>query len=130
MGPQPRPLAPVPTDVELPSGPFDVPVSKTGLTIPRIRVVPASGEPYTVQAFNPDLLLYEDTAATHRWPGPGASPFRWLTFLAWAASRRTGKIADEVTWDVFKATTLQIENVADPAGDDVVRPTGPGLVPG
>jgi hypothetical protein len=44
MGPQSRNLVPVPeTTVELPDGPFDVPVARSGLTIPRIRVVPAAG---------------------------------------------------------------------------------------
>lgn len=114
------------TTAELPDGPFDVPVGKVGLTIPRLRVVPAAGDPYTVQAYNPDLLLYEETAAVHRWKGPGDAPFRWLTFLAWAASRRTGVIGDDVSWDQFKASTLQVENVAD----DVARPTGPGPGPG
>jgi hypothetical protein len=127
MGPQSRNLVPVPeTTVELPDGPFDVPVARSGLTIPRIRVVPAAGDPYTVQVYNPDLLLYEETAATHRWKGPGDAPFRWLTFLAWAASRRTGVIGDDVTWESFRATTLEIVNVDSPPAD----PTRPGVVPG
>ena len=116
-------LTPVP---ELPEGPFEVPVDRVGLTIPRIRVVPATGEPYTVQCYNPDLLLYEDTAATHRWKGPGDAPFRWLTFLAWAASRRTGVIDNSVSWEEFARTTLQIEN-EQPAP---ATPTPPGPGPG
>ena len=114
------------TTVELPDGPFDVPVGKVGLTIPRLRVVPAAGDAYTVQAYNPDLLLYEDTAATHRWRGPGDAPFRWLTFLAYAASRRTGVIGDDVSWDLFRTTTLEIVNEQSTPAD----PTRPGPVPG
>ena len=121
------PVAPV-DETELPEGPFDVPVGASGLTIPRLRVVPADGEPYTVQALNPDLLLFEETAATHRWKGPGDAPFRWLTFLAWAASRRTGVIDQAVTWESFKATTLEISDVSSKA--DTARPTSPGPGPG
>lgn len=121
-----RNLAPVPAEVELPDGPFDVPVTKLGLTIPRLRVVPANGEPYEVQVLNPDLLTFEDTAATHRWKGPGDAPFRWLTFVAWAASRRTGVIDESMTWEVFRATTRQIDNLANDPAD----PTRPGPVPG
>jgi len=120
-------LAPVPADVELPDGPFDVPVTKLGLTIPRLRVVPATGDPYVVQVLNPDLLLFEDTASTHRWKGPGDAPFRWVTFVAWAASVRTGVIDAATTpWDVFKATTRQIDNLSAVSAD----PTPPGPVPG
>jgi hypothetical protein len=113
-------------DVQLPDGPLEVPVDRAGLSIPLIRVVPGTGEAYEVQALNPDLLLFEDTAATHRWKGPGDAPFRWLTFLAWAASRRTGVIDQDVTWDRFKATTREISNV----GDQRAAPTPPGPGPG
>lgn len=122
MGPQPR-LTPV-ADVELPDGPFDVPVNKLGMTIPRLRIVPADGEPYVVQVLNPDLLTFEDTAATHRWAGPGKAPFRWLTFVAWAASTRTG--ATDLSWDEFRKTTRQIDNLSAVTAD----PTPPGLDPG
>jgi hypothetical protein len=115
-------------DVELPEGPFDVPINGKGLSIPLIRVTPADGASYVVQAYNPDLLLFEDTAAKHRWKGPGEAPFRWLTFLAWAASRRTGKIGKDVTWESFSTSTLQIESVDDDAA--TARPTRPGPEPG
>jgi hypothetical protein len=122
-----RNLAPVPADIELPDGPFETPVNRLGLTIPRLRVVPGDGEPYEVQVLNPDLLLFEDTAATHRWKtGPGTSPFTWLTFMAWAASRRTGIIDESMPWELFKATTKQIDNLSN----DVADPTRPGPVPG
>jgi hypothetical protein len=114
-------LAPVPDRVEL-----DVPIDRTGLSIPLIRVVPADGEPYEVQCYNPDLLRFEETAAVHRWKGPTDAPFRWLTFLAWAASQRTGRIGPEVTWESFKASTLEITDARPtPAVADPTRP-GPG----
>ena len=107
---------------------LDIPVARSGLTIPLVRVVPADGEPYEIQCYNPDLLLFEETAVKHRWKGPTDAPFRWLTFLAWAASRRTGRIGPDVTWESFAATTLEISDARPaPATAD---PTRPGPAPG
>jgi hypothetical protein len=113
---------------ELPAGPFDVPITGKGLAIPRVRVTPADGPAYVVQALNPDLLLFEDTQAKHRWPGPSTAPFRWLTFLAWAASRRTDRIGRDITWDSFSGSTLMVESVTDDT--DTAGPTPPGPGPG
>lgn len=118
----------VPVDVELPAGPFDVPIDRGGLTIPRLWVVPIDGEPYAVQALNPDMVNWEETAARHKWAAnsPGTSPFKWLTFLAWSASRRTG--LTEQTWEQFLQGTAQVSDVS--GAPDVARPTPPGPVPG
>jgi hypothetical protein len=119
-------LQPVTDTVELPDGPFDVPVTGAGLPVPRLRVTRPDTEPYEVQAYNPDLLAFEDTAAKHRWKGPGDAPFRWLTFLAWSASRRTGAIPRDLTWESFASSTLLVESV----GEDRALPTPPGPGPG
>jgi hypothetical protein len=116
-------------DVPLPDGPFPLPVTGRGLAIPRLRWTAADGTAHTVQALNPDLMLFEDTAAKHRWPGPTVAPFRWLTFLAWAASRRTGLIPQDVTWEVFAATTLQVSNL-DTDRPPTADPTPPGPATG
>ena len=116
------------TTTELPAGPFEIPVTGKGLAIPRVRVTPADGPAYVVQALNPDLLQFEDTQAKHRWPGPSTAPFRWLTFLAWAASRRTGRIGLDISWDAFSASTLMVESVTDES--DTAGPTPPGPGPG
>jgi hypothetical protein len=79
-----------------------------------------------VQALNPDLLRFEDTAARHKWAGPSVAPFRWLTFLAWAASKRTR--LTELTWEDFAATTQQVENLN--REDTTATPTPPGADPG
>lgn len=71
----------------------------------------ADGSTYEIQAYNPDLIAFEETASKHRWKGPSEAPFRWLTFLAWSASRRSGKIDPGLGWDTFAATTLQVENL-------------------
>jgi hypothetical protein len=118
------------TTMDLPAGPFPLPVDAAGLTIPRLRVVPIDGDPYTVQAYQPDLVLWEETAAARKWKAntPGNAPFKWLAFLAWAASRRTGRIPDTVTWDAFLAGLAQVTDAT--TADDVARPTPPGPGPG
>jgi hypothetical protein len=105
-----RAIRPVEDD-GTPSGPFDVPIDGTGLALPKLRVTTADGSTYDVQAYNSDLLAFEDTAAKHRWKGPADAPFRWLTFLAWSASRRTGRIDNSMSWETFAATTLQVQNL-------------------
>ena len=121
-----RNLAPV----ELPVGPFDLPIDAAGLTIPRLRVVPLDGAEYTVQALNPDMINWEETAARHGWKAntPSVAPFKWLTFLAWSAARRTGQIDQAVSWETFAATTAQVSDVS--AAGDVAGPTLPGPGPG
>lgn len=113
-----RAIRPVESD-GTPSGPYDLPIDKAGLALPRLRVTVADGTEYEVQAYNPDLLAFEDTAAKHRWKGPADAPFRWLTFLAWSASRRAGHIDNTVTWEQFAATTLQVRNLEN----DTANPT-------
>lgn len=109
---------------ELPAGPFDGTDSALGLTLPKLHIVPGTGPAYEVQAYNPDMLLFEETAAKHRWQGPAEAPFRWLTFLAWAASVRTGRT--DLSWDAFRKTTLEVRNIEGrPA-----TPTRPGVAPG
>lgn len=102
------------------------PPHPAGLSIPLLLVTPAEGAPYEVQALNPDLLRFEDTAARHKWAGPSVAPFRWLTFLAWAASKRTR--LTELTWEDFAATTRQVENLN--REDTTAVPTPPGADPG
>lgn len=123
-------LAAIAEPAELPAGPFDLPIDAAGLTIPRLRVVPIDGDPYSVQALNPDMINWEETAARHGWKAntPAVAPFKWLTFLAWSAARRTGQIAESVTWDQFAKTTAQVTDVSQ--GGDQARPTPPGVDPG
>lgn len=123
-------LAPVPAETELPVGPFESPIDAAGLTIPRLRVVPIAGPEYTVQALNPDMINWEETAARHGWKAntPAVAPFKWLTFLAWSAARRTGQIDQSVGWESFCANTAQVSDVSKAA--DVAHPTDPGPGPG
>lgn len=101
------------------------------LTTPRLRVVLADDTVHEVQCTNADLVRFDLTRAKHKWPGPEAAPFLWLTFVAWSALRRSGVIADAVTWEAFQDSTLDISNVSDDGedGPDVADPTRPGHEP-
>lgn len=132
-----RNLAPVTDPVELPEGPFDLPIDANGLMTPQLRVFPLPGSagvhpgpgPYDVQVYNADMVLWEETAARHRWPTTMQnSPIKWLTFLAWAAARRTGVIDSAVTWESFLAATATVTDKTK--RDDTATPTGPGPGPG
>jgi hypothetical protein len=52
----------------------------------------------------------------------------WLTFIAWAALRRTSGIADSVTWETFSESTQEITNLTDDSdgSPDAVDPSHPG----
>lgn len=105
---------------------YDLPIDKTGLALPLLRVMAADGSTYQVQAYNPDLIAFEETAAKHRWKGPSEAPFRWLTFLAWSASRRTGVIDQTVSWDSFSASTLQVRNMESATANPTQEAPDPG----
>ena len=103
------------------------------LYTPRLEVVLDDGRTLTVQALNPDLVRFDRTAAKHGWPNASSAPFLWLSFLAWAALRRTGAIDEAMTWDKFVDThALQVRNLteADGVPAQAVDPTpsvpGPG----
>jgi hypothetical protein len=85
------------------------------LTVPRIRVVPVDGEPYVVQATNPDMVAYDMTANRHKWPAGQKAPLLWLNFLAWHAARRTAVIGSDVTFEAFRDGALEITTADDDA---------------
>lgn len=113
---------------------------KLRLTSPRIRVVLQSdtdGDEIgsrILQSTNPDMILWERTRAKHKWPSFDESPITWLTFLAWAAARRTKVIPLTVTWEAWQADCLDVSSPDDEDDDDdgdgVGRPTLPGPDPG
>ena len=101
------------------------------LLTPRLEVVMDDGRTLEVQALNPDLLRFDRTAAKHGWPAATAAPFLWLTFLAWAALRRTGEIDEAMTWEAFADThALQVRNLTEGEESAAVPPIpsvpGPG----
>lgn len=68
---------------------------------------------------NPDRVRWDMTAAKHNWPSFQDSPFLGMTFLAWAALKRTGQYAGK--WEDFSNNDcLNIEILdenGNPAGE-------------
>jgi hypothetical protein len=91
------------------------------LTSPRVRVRRDGVEPVEFQTTNADLVLWDRTRAKHKWPTFQEAPFLWLTFLSWAAARRTGAIESGFTYEKWEAETLDVEALTDEA--ESVDPT-------
>lgn len=66
-----------------------------------------------------DQMAYARTRRTHKWDAPQDDPLTFVTFLAFAALRRTGAFTGG--WDDFVA---QAAAVAETERDEVV-PTNP-----
>jgi len=111
-------------------------MTDTALATPRLEVVLDDGRTLVTQALNPDLLRYDRTASKHGWPKPTDAPFLWLTFLAWAALRRTNEIPESMDWSSFADVhALQVRNLTDGEGangtapPDAVDPTQEAVEP-
>ena len=86
------------------------------LETPLVTVLMADGQTLTVQVLNPDYLRWDRTSNKHGWPPMAKVPHTWLTFVAWAALRRTGQLGEDVTWERFsEELCLQVTNAR---GDD------------
>jgi hypothetical protein len=92
------------------------------LSSPRVKVIRDGIDPVEFQTTNADLVLWDRTRAKHKWPTFQDAPFLWLTFLSWAAARRTGAIDPAFTYEKWEAETLDVEALTD----EPVDPTNPG----
>jgi hypothetical protein len=95
----------------------------------RLRVELDGRDAYIVGTRLVDHNMWDTTRAKHGWPKPDEAPFTWQGFLAWAASRRTGLIDPELTWERFLTECLGVESLDDDTGK-VADPTPPGVGPG
>jgi hypothetical protein len=93
-----------------------------------IRVALDDQDEYVVTTRLSDHNLWDVTRAKHKWPTPGDAPLTWLGFLAWAASRRAGKIPASLTWEQFLAACEGVENITE--DETTADPTIPGPGPG
>lgn len=102
------------------------------LTTPRLRIILGDDSAHEVQVINADLVLFDMTRHKHHWPDAESAPMLWMTFCAWAALRRSHNIPDTTTWESFRDTTQQIENLTDDSegSADVVVPTQQAAEPG
>lgn len=90
------------------------------LSTPLLTVYRASDEDdkgLEVQVANPDLVLWDETRVKHKWPPFEDAKFLWLTFLAWAAARRTGKIPVGLKWEEWKADVMEVTTDDDEDSD-------------
>jgi hypothetical protein len=76
-----------------------------------------------LQSTNADLVLWDRTRAKHKWPKFDEAPFLWLTFLSWAAARRTGAIEPGFTYEKWESETLDVEALTDEDDDELGDPT-------
>jgi hypothetical protein len=100
------------------------------LSSPRLRVVRDGQEPLEVQTDNRDMILWEKTRIRHKWPKFDEAPFVWMTFLGWAAARRTGAIDAALTYEVWESEVLGVVTVDDGDTTETGLPTEPGPDPG
>lgn len=93
------------------------------LQVSALTVTLADGEVLELTSANPDLVRFDITRNKHKWPDAEAAPILWMTFIAWAAARRTGVYTD--TWDKWSNEDCLELEVGD---DEDVDPTqtGPG----
>lgn len=88
------------------------------LTLPRVLVIRDGHDDLELQITNPDLLRWDTTRAKHRWPDFRSAPNLWLTFIAWAAARRTGAIVPELKWETWSDQVLEVRNLSDDDAED------------
>ena len=99
------------------------------LKSPRVLVIRDGHEPIELQTDNRDLVLWDMTRARHKWPKLDEAPFVWLTFISWAAARRTGAIEPDRTYERWRDETLGVEALDDDEVGDDGRPTQAGHEP-
>jgi hypothetical protein len=98
------------------------------LATPRLTVVREGVDELNLQTTNADLVLWDRTRFRHKWPTVTDAPFLWLTFIAWAAARRTGAIPENLKYETWEAEVLAVETEEDEE-DEAGRPfpEGPDL---
>ena len=101
------------------------------LGTPRLTVWRASDDEKAleVQTTNADLVLWDRTRIKHKWPKFDEAPFLWMTFLAWAACRRSGLIPPDTTYEAWEADVLEVSSDDDEETDQGF-PTNAEAAPG
>lgn len=84
-------------------------------------------EPYTVTTRLMDHHMFDVERSKRKWPSPGESVMTWLGYLAFSASRRSGRIEPGTTWEEFLADCDEVTNLTDDedgeAAEGAVDPT-------
>jgi len=92
------------------------------LTNPRVTVLRDGVPDLELQTTNADLVLWDLTRGRQRppWPGFQEAPMLWMTFISWAAARRTGAIEQSVTFERWRDEVLEVS--APDESTDAVDP--------
>jgi hypothetical protein len=94
------------------------------LVAPLVLVIRDPGEPLEVQTDNRDLLAWESTALRHKWGSFQDRPFKWLTFLAWSALRRSGDLETSLTYEAWETQVRSVRDIGN--AENGVGPTEAG----
>ena len=96
------------------------------LTSPRVVVIRDGLPDLELQTNNSDMILWDLTRPKQRppWPAFNDAPILWMTFLAWAAARRTGAIEPSYTWETWRPEVLEVtpQNDEDAPEDEAGAP--------
>lgn len=103
----------------------------TRIPTPRLWVwLDEDSPPELVQSTNVDMVEAERVARQHKWGSMSESPLLYLTFIAWSAMRRSGKLPDGMTFETFRSSTAAVQDADDddddPDGDGSPTPPDPG----
>jgi hypothetical protein len=100
------------------------------LTSPRVVVLRLGHDDLELQTNNADMVRWDLTRPKQRppWPTFQDAPILWLTFLAWAAARRTGAIEQSLTFETWCDDVQQVSTVDDPEAEEAG--TGAAFPPG
>lgn len=99
------------------------------LTSPRVVVIREGQPDLELQTTNADMILWDLTRPKQRppWPAFSDAPILWMTFLAWAAARRTGAIEPSYTWDTWRADVLEVAPQSDEPDSEAGAPFPEGV---
>lgn len=95
----------------------------------RLTVELAEREPFDVDVRLMDHHGWDVACGKNKWPGPSEGPMTWLGYLAFLASRRTGKIDPAMTWDQFLTACDGVTNLDEDDEDGPGTPGGGDLGP-
>lgn len=90
------------------------------LTSPKVLVLRDGVPDLEIQTTNADMILWDLTRPKQRppWPSFQDAPILWMTFLAWAAARRTGAIEPSFTWDQWRTDVLEVAPITDEEAEE------------
>lgn len=65
-------------------------MTESTIRVQQADVTLVGGEQLHLDIINPDMVRWDMTAPTHRWPSMKEAPMLWATFVTWAAAKRSG----------------------------------------